>query len=249
MRLITRTTNANGTYRYEIDGELVIKASKVEYTHASTYDVGDAGTPTLFHKTETAANKATGYRRNGWVKTGVQAIEIIDAADVRIYAVTQVSPTTGKPLRGAPTRKYRASSAREAGRLYAAGQGLPNPALAAHYDGNAENEFFTFKPTAPQGSRMRVRVQRINETDESIGGIPIHESAAIFGMCLRYANRNGIDYWALTSDEKFALEDAARTAESPEPDPEVCRDCEALGWKSLCPTCTARVLDQAPTIV
>jgi hypothetical protein len=79
----------------------------------------------------------------------------------RIYTVTQVSPTTGKPLRGAPTRNYRAESAREAGRLYAAGQGLPNPVLAARYDGNAENEFFTFKPTAPQGSFLRVRVQQV----------------------------------------------------------------------------------------
>lgn len=88
-----------------------------------------------------------------------------DAADVRIYAVTQVSPTTGERLRGAPTRNYRAATARDAGRLYAAGQGLPNPVLAAHYDGNAENEFFTFKPTAPQGSRLRVRVQQITEPD------------------------------------------------------------------------------------
>jgi hypothetical protein len=81
---ITRTTNANGTYRYEIDGQVAYKASKVLYTHASTYSVNDhaAGMtyPALFHKTENAANKATGYRNNGWIKTGVQTIEDGDAA-------------------------------------------------------------------------------------------------------------------------------------------------------------------------
>lgn len=77
---ITRTTNPNGTYRYEIDGEVAYKASKVLYTHATSYSVGTEGTPTLFHKTQSAANKATGYRNNGWVKTGVQAIEDGDAA-------------------------------------------------------------------------------------------------------------------------------------------------------------------------
>lgn len=74
MRTITRTTNPNGTYRYEIDGDVIYKASKVLYTHASTYSVGTGNDPVLFHKTKSAANKATGYRNNGWVKTGVQAI-------------------------------------------------------------------------------------------------------------------------------------------------------------------------------
>lgn len=80
MRTITRTTNPNGTYRYEIDGDVIYKASKVLYTHTSTYSVGTGNDPVLFHKTQNAANKATGYRNNGWVKTGVQAIEDGDAA-------------------------------------------------------------------------------------------------------------------------------------------------------------------------
>lgn len=71
---VTRTTNPNGTYRYEIDGGLQYEASKVLYAYVTTYAVGDS-TPVLFHKTEAAANKARGYA--GWVKTGV--VEITDA--------------------------------------------------------------------------------------------------------------------------------------------------------------------------
>jgi hypothetical protein len=78
MRII-RTTNPNGTYRYEIDGELHTKASKVLYTHASAWTVGG---PEFvgFHKTRAAADKAPGSPRNGWVKTGVIVIEDGDAA-------------------------------------------------------------------------------------------------------------------------------------------------------------------------
>lgn len=78
---ITRTTNSNGTYRYEIDGELQMKASKVFYTHASSYDVGSSqASPVSFHKTADAAAKATGYTHLGWVKTGVYEIVDGDAA-------------------------------------------------------------------------------------------------------------------------------------------------------------------------
>ena len=71
---VTRTTNPNGTHRYEIDGEMQYKASRVLYTHVSTYTNGAV----LFHKTEAAARKATGYK--GWTKAGYQAIEDGDAA-------------------------------------------------------------------------------------------------------------------------------------------------------------------------
>jgi hypothetical protein len=71
---VTRTTNPNGTHRYEIDGEMQYKASRVLYTHVSTYTNGAV----LFHKTEAAARKATGY--TGWTKAGYQAIEDGDAA-------------------------------------------------------------------------------------------------------------------------------------------------------------------------
>lgn len=70
---IIRTTNPNGTYRYDVDGETIYKGSRVLYTHASTYTVAGAD-PLLFHKTANAANKARGYR--GWTKTAV--VEIID---------------------------------------------------------------------------------------------------------------------------------------------------------------------------
>lgn len=76
---ITRTTNPNGTYRYEIAGEVIYAASKVLYTHASTYAVGEAST-TMFHKTDAAAQRAKGYPRSGWVKTGTQTIEDGDTA-------------------------------------------------------------------------------------------------------------------------------------------------------------------------
>lgn len=70
---IIRTTNPNGTYRYDVDGETIYKSSRVLYTHASTYTVAGAD-PLLFHKTANAANKARGYQ--GWTKTAV--VEIID---------------------------------------------------------------------------------------------------------------------------------------------------------------------------
>jgi hypothetical protein len=88
MRII-RTTNPNGTYRYELDGEVMYKASKVLYTHATSYTVGDENpnSPVLFHKTEAAALRARGYQ--GWVKTGTQAIEDGDAtATVAQHALT-----------------------------------------------------------------------------------------------------------------------------------------------------------------
>jgi len=221
MSIVTRTTNPNGTYRYEIDGELQYKASKVLYTHVSTY-TNDA---VLFHKTEAAARKTTGYKH--WTKAGYQAIVDGDAAPEapqtpvqaqvpaqpeteRIYAVVAVSPTTGEPLPGAPTRKYRATSGRDAGQRYAAASGLTDPRPAAHYAGDATAEFFTFLPGGSEGSRMRVHAVEVEPSTEVFGGLTVHPDAYIFGLCLRYANRNGLDYWALTMDEKFALEDAAR---------------------------------------
>lgn len=83
MRII-RTTNPNGTYRYEIDGELHTKASKVLYTHATSYSVGDHGSPVLFHKSEAAAGKARGYA--GWVKLAVHVIEDGDMQAARAEA-------------------------------------------------------------------------------------------------------------------------------------------------------------------
>jgi hypothetical protein len=69
---IIRTTNPNGTYRYEIDGELQIAASRVFYTHVSTYSNGAV----KFHRTESAALRAKGEA--GWVKTGYVAIADAD---------------------------------------------------------------------------------------------------------------------------------------------------------------------------
>lgn len=71
---VTRTVNPNGTYRYEIDGELANKASKVLYTHATVYRVGDDRT-VMFHKTLSAAIKARGETHLGWVKTAVLEIQ------------------------------------------------------------------------------------------------------------------------------------------------------------------------------
>lgn len=74
---VTRTTNDNGTYRYEIDGELHTKASKVLYTHVSVWTVGGVGREFVtFHKTAATAAKAPGSPRNGWVKTGVIEIAV-----------------------------------------------------------------------------------------------------------------------------------------------------------------------------
>lgn len=75
MKLVTRTTNPNGTYRYEVDGEVLYEASKVLYTHASEYAVGDLNHPVLFHRTEAAAAKAKGYPSSGWVKVGTSEIQ------------------------------------------------------------------------------------------------------------------------------------------------------------------------------
>jgi hypothetical protein len=84
---ITRTTNPNGTYRYEIDGEVQMQASKVLYTHASSYTVGETGAPVLYHKTEAAADRARGHR--GWTKAGVILIEDGDAtAAIAHHALT-----------------------------------------------------------------------------------------------------------------------------------------------------------------
>jgi hypothetical protein len=89
MRII-RTTNPNGTYRYEIDGKVQTKASKVLYTHATSYSVGDdTNNPVMMHKSEAAAGRAKGYPRLGWVKLGVHVIEDGDAtATVAQHALT-----------------------------------------------------------------------------------------------------------------------------------------------------------------
>lgn len=93
---ITRTTNSNGTYRYEIDGKVHMKASKVFYTHASSYRVGDKGdsSPVMFHKTAAAAAKSTGYTHLGWVKTGVYEIVDGDAAP----AVQEEAPSEAEVM-------------------------------------------------------------------------------------------------------------------------------------------------------
>lgn len=71
---VTRTTNQNGTHRYEIDGAVQYKASKVLYTHVSTYTNGAV----TFHKTQAAADRTKGYKH--WTKSGVVAITDGDAA-------------------------------------------------------------------------------------------------------------------------------------------------------------------------
>lgn len=87
MSTMTRTTNPNGTYRYELDGKVIYQASKVLYTHVTHYVIGDA-TPILFHKTERAAGNARGYA--GWVKTSVAAIVDGDAAPAVVPAAPRV---------------------------------------------------------------------------------------------------------------------------------------------------------------
>lgn len=124
MRIITRTTNPNGTYRYEIDGEVIYKASKVLYTHASSYTVGDSnpGSPVLFHKTEAAAGRARGYQ--GWVKTGTQAIEDGDT--------TPAAPTAPRPAH-IPADQWDAMTADEQASMGAweAKMGRTAPAVEA----------------------------------------------------------------------------------------------------------------------
>lgn len=88
---ITRTVNENGTYRYEIDGKVQYAASKVLYTHASTYAMGDS-TPVLFHKTEAAAGRAKGYATSGWVKTAVLEIEATVEAPAEVSPVEVEAP-------------------------------------------------------------------------------------------------------------------------------------------------------------
>lgn len=68
---IIRTTNPNGTYRYTVDGKVQYKASKVFYTHVSTFANVQA---IQFHKTEAAALRNKGYTGEGWIKEGVVAI-------------------------------------------------------------------------------------------------------------------------------------------------------------------------------
>lgn len=74
---ITRTTNSNGTYRYQAGNRVVIEASKVYYTHASTFDLQANGDESiLFHKTAKSAQNAKGYK--GWAKYKTGVTEIID---------------------------------------------------------------------------------------------------------------------------------------------------------------------------
>lgn len=89
---ITRTTNPNGTYRYELDGEVVTKASRRLYTHASVYvcttpsewDVKcgrDAGAVTAFlHSREDLAVKGNPNMNGvpGWAKAP-GAVAIVEA--------------------------------------------------------------------------------------------------------------------------------------------------------------------------
>ena len=73
---IVRYTNANGTYRYEVDGKVHYKASKILYTHVSTFSNVRS---IQFHKTEAAAVKNKGYAHLGWMKAGVVVITDGDA--------------------------------------------------------------------------------------------------------------------------------------------------------------------------
>lgn len=75
---ITRTTNENGTYRYESsDGEWIVQSSKVLYTHVSwhalTYEDGTVSGRYVFltHKTPEAAAKGS-YKYG--TKVGVREV-------------------------------------------------------------------------------------------------------------------------------------------------------------------------------
>ena len=68
------------------------------------------------------------------------------------------SNTVGKPLVGAATRKYRAENAREAGRMYAAAEGIPDPLLWGFLL-VADADLYTFSPAATAGARITVRVE------------------------------------------------------------------------------------------
>lgn len=81
---IIRTTNPNGTYRYEIDGEVQYAASRVLYTHVSTFTNGAV----TFHKTAATANKAKGYKY--WTKSGV--VDIIDGDAPVAPAAVELAP-------------------------------------------------------------------------------------------------------------------------------------------------------------
>lgn len=129
-----------------------------------------------------------------------------------IYTVTQIG-RNDKAVAGAPTRKYRAESPSEAAALYVAAAGLRGAELVPNHIVTDAAERFTFLTTTGAGSPISVHVEEVERTNESFGGLTAHADAYTFGLCLRYARSNGIDYWALTLDEKFALEDAARNGQ------------------------------------
>lgn len=68
------------------------------------------------------------------------------------------SNSGGRPLAGAATRKYRAENAREAGRMYAAAEGIPDPMLWGFLL-IADADLYTFTPGATAGARITVRVE------------------------------------------------------------------------------------------
>lgn len=103
---IIRTTNPNGTYRYDVDGETIYKASRVLYTHASTYTVAGSD-PLLFHKTANAANKARGY--NGWTKTSV--VEIVDGDAVELGEARAESSEIAREIAATVTAEHPAIEA------------------------------------------------------------------------------------------------------------------------------------------
>jgi hypothetical protein len=72
---ITRSTNANGTYRYLIDGEVHTKSGRALYTHASICKTASGRTIPTFHKTAQAAANYNGEPKHGWVKIGEITIE------------------------------------------------------------------------------------------------------------------------------------------------------------------------------
>lgn len=158
MSTITRTTNRNGTYRYELDGEVIYKASKVLYTHVSHYTVAGS-TPVLFHKTQAAAGKARGYA--GWVKTSVSAIVDGDAtctADDAHRTVTDFAE--------AETRRFQAladerAAAQLASVKVAASALAVDVALAHGHDADIRAAFKTSVPPAvraPRAPRVRAKV-------------------------------------------------------------------------------------------
>lgn len=73
------------------------------------------------------------------------------------YTVTRVG-RNGKPLTGAPVRKYQAADARTAGALYVAADGIDG---ARYVGGDAG--LFTFNPPA-DGAPVRVKVEAVEDT-------------------------------------------------------------------------------------